>query len=237
MVNSQFSKQKIQKPHKKLNWLRAAVLGANDGIVSISGLVAGVAGATESTQAIFTAGVAGVTAGAIAMAAGEYVSVSSQRDSEKAMLKRQHHQLKNDTNDSLQQELALIYQEKGLAPATAKKVAAELSQNDPLRAHAEVKFGIDPDELTNPLHAAVASAAAFIAGAVVPMLAIILPPASFRMPVAFGSVLLALVIAGVVGAKVGNSSVAKSTTRVVVGGVFAMVVTYGIGKLFNVAVG
>jgi VIT1/CCC1 family predicted Fe2+/Mn2+ transporter len=222
------------KSNKQLNWLRAAVLGANDGIVSIAGLVVGVAGASDSFKVIFTAGMAGVIAGALSMAAGEYVSVSSQRDTERALLNRQKHRLKNNPEDELE-ELAQVYEAKGLRPATAAKVATELTAHDPLRAHAEACLGLDPDDLTNPWHAAVASAAAFVAGSTIPIVAILVPPTSIRVPVTFAAVILALACTGAISARVGGASKRRATLRVVVGGALAMIVTYAIGNLFGVS--
>jgi VIT1/CCC1 family predicted Fe2+/Mn2+ transporter len=219
----------------KLNWLRASVLGANDGIVSISGLVVGVAGATSSKNAIMIAGLAGVLAGALSMAAGEYVSVSTQRDTEKALLAKEAWELENMPKEELA-ELTAIYQHKGLKRSTAELVAKELTAHDAFAAHVDAELGIDPDDLTNPWHAAFASAAAFTAGAIIPMAAILLPPANLRVPVTFIAVLIALAVTGVVSAKVGGSSPKKATIRVVLGGALAMAVTYGIGQLFSVSV-
>jgi VIT1/CCC1 family predicted Fe2+/Mn2+ transporter len=218
----------------RLNWLRASVLGANDGIVSIAGLVVGVAGATESSSVILTAGVAGIIAGAISMAAGEYVSVSSQRDSEKALLKKERWELKNFPEQELE-ELVAIYQEKGLKPSTARLVATELTKKDAFAAHVDVELGIDPNNLTNPWHAAFASAISFLVGAFLPLLAIIIPPAEIRIPVTFISVVVALAITGYVSARIGGARVFEAVVRVVLGGVVAMGVTYGIGKLLGVS--
>lgn len=218
----------------KLNWLRASVLGANDGIVSIAGLVIGVAGATSSTQIILTAGMAGVIAGAISMAAGEYVSVSSSRDTEKALLKKEKYEVENYPEQELA-ELAAIYQEKGLSKETAMTVAKELTKKDVYAAHIDAELHIDPNNLTNPWHAAFASAAAFLAGATIPMIAILLPPEPTRIPFAFFSVLIALVITGTISAKVGGANMLQAVIRVVSGGALAMVITYGVGKLFNVS--
>jgi VIT1/CCC1 family predicted Fe2+/Mn2+ transporter len=226
--------KKNERSNQKLNWLRAAVLGANDGIVSIAGLVVGVAGASNSTSFIFTAGAAGVVAGALSMAAGEYVSVSSQRDSERALLDRQHHEINNSPDEKIQ-ELAAIYEAKGLSSATATVVASELSAHDAFRAHADARLGIDPDDLTNPWHAAVASAASFTVGSIVPIIAILLPPAAYRVPIAFASVIIALGVTGMLSAKVGGADPVKATLRVVVGGALAMAVTYGVGILFGVS--
>ncbi len=219
----------------KLNWLRAAVLGANDGIVSVAGLVVGVASATDNRSLIVTAGVAGIIAGALSMAAGEYVSVSSQKDSEKAMLAMEKYELENFPEEELQ-ELVNIYKNKGLSDKTARKVALELTKNDPFRAHVEAELGINPDELTNPLHAAVASALSFVSGAVIPLFAIIIPPEEIRIKVAFLAVVFALIVTGYISAKVGKADPRKAVLRVVLGGVIAMVITYFIGKIFGVAV-
>ncbi|MBI5357693.1 VIT family protein [Candidatus Saccharibacteria bacterium] len=218
----------------KTNWLRAAVLGANDGIVSISGLVVGVAGAAASQSVILAAGVAGVIAGALSMAAGEYVSVSSQRDVEKALLAKEAYELKNFPEEELE-ELKGIYKRKGLSDKTAALVAHELTEHDPFKAHVEAELGIDPNNLTSPTHAAFASAASFTAGALIPLIAIILPPESIRIPVTFASVIFALIITGVLSAWVGKSDPVKATVRVVLGGVLAMVVTYAVGKIFHIS--
>jgi vacuolar iron transporter family protein len=220
------------KAGTKLNWLRAAVLGANDGIVSIAGLVVGVAGATGSRGLIITAGVAGIVAGALSMAVGEYVSVSSQRDSERALLEKERQALADHPEHELQ-ELAYIYYKKGLKKETALTVAKELSAKDAFAAHVDAELGIDPDNLTNPGHAALASALAFLAGAIIPLVAIILPSESYRIPVAFGSVVLALIITGVLSAAAGGASKLTATLRIVAGGVLAMAITYAVGKLIG----
>ena len=217
----------------KLNWLRAGVLGANDGIISIAGLVVGVAGATTSPGIIFTTGIAGIVAGAISMAAGEYVSVSSSRDTEKALLEKERFELKHYPEAELQ-ELAGIYERKGLSKKTAMTVAQELSARDPVAAHFDAELGIDPDNLTNPWHAAFASAIAFSVGALIPITAIILPPEELRIPVAFIAVIIALIITGIISAKIGQANVLRAVARVVLGGALAMIVTYGIGRLFGI---
>jgi vacuolar iron transporter family protein len=226
------------EPHRnntgsKLNWLRASVLGANDGIVSVAGLVLGVAGATNSEGIIFTAGMAGIIAGAISMAAGEYVSVSSSRDTERALLKKEKYELENYPKEELQ-ELIVLYEKRGLSKKTATLVAEELTAKDAYAAHVDAELGIDPNNLTNPWHAAFASAASFLVGAAIPLIAIILPPAELRIPVAFVSVVLALAITGTVSAKVGDANIKRAIIRVVSGGALAMIVTYGVGKLFGV---
>lgn len=231
--------KKHVEPHapnhaSRLNWLRATVLGANDGIVSIAGLVAGVAGATDSVGIIFTAGLAGIIAGAISMAAGEYVSVSSQRDSEKALLAKERAELRDFPKEELA-ELANLYEKKGLQKSTALLVAKELTAKDAFLAHADAELGIDPHNLTNPWHAAFASAAAFLVGAVIPLVAILVPPSGVRIPVAFASVVVALGINGMMSARVGYANVFRAVIRVIIGGILAMTVTYGIGKFFNVS--
>jgi VIT1/CCC1 family predicted Fe2+/Mn2+ transporter len=218
----------------KLNWLRAAVLGANDGIISISGLVVGIAGATSSSTIILATGVAGVVAGAISMAAGEYVSVSSQRDTEKALLAKETWELKHFPEEELQ-ELIGLYEAKGMSRKTAETVANELTEHDAFAAHVDAELGIDPNDLTNPWHAAFASALSFLVGAVIPLAAIMLAPTAFRIPATFVAVLLALVLTGTLSARVGGAHAGRATFRVVVGGAIAMAVTFGIGKLFGVS--
>ena len=217
----------------KLNWLRAAVLGANDGIVSISALIVGVAGATSSSQVIVTAGIAGTVAGALSMAVGEYVSVSSQRDAERVLLEKERKELQNFPEQELE-ELTSIYQGKGLSRQTAEVVAKELTERDAFAAHVDAELGIDPDDLTNPWHAAYASAIAFFTGAVIPLFAS-LAPGSIRIPLIFAAVIIALTITGAVSAHVGGAHKKTAIFRVVAGGVLAMAITFGIGKLFGVA--
>jgi VIT1/CCC1 family predicted Fe2+/Mn2+ transporter len=161
----------------KLNWLRAGVLGANDGIVSVAGIVVGVAAATVERSPIITAGVAGLVAGALSMALGEYVSVSTQRDTERALLDKERRELIEEPEAELE-ELVGMYRAKGLSPETARTVAVELTAHDAFAAHIDIELGIDPDELTNPWHAAISSAIAFTVGALLPLLAILLPPPS-----------------------------------------------------------
>lgn len=218
----------------KLNWLRAAVLGANDGIVSIAGLIVGVAGATDSLQIILTAGIAGIIAGAISMAAGEYVSVSSSRDTEKALLAREKYELEHDPQGELE-ELACIYEEKGLSRKTAMLVAQELTDKDPYAAHIDAELGIDPNNLTNPWHAAFASAGAFLVGAAIPILFAIITPQDIRIPAIFISVIVALAINGTISARIGGANVPRAIIRVVFGGALAMIVTYSVGRFFGVS--
>ena len=227
------------EPHRvafasRLNWLRAGILGANDGIVSIAALVVGVAAATSDIRTILIAGVAGIVAGSISMAAGEYVSVSSQRDSERALIARERQELIDQADEELL-ELAEIYQAKGLTASTARLVAKELTAHDAISAHLEAELGIDERGLTNPWHAAFSSALAFLAGATLPMLAITLPPDGWRIPLAFGASLLALAITGWVGARLGNSPPLRPVFRVLAGGTFALLLTWGIGTVLGVS--
>jgi VIT1/CCC1 family predicted Fe2+/Mn2+ transporter len=217
----------------RLNWLRAAVLGANDGIVSVAALVVGVAGASVTSGHILITGIAGLLAGALSMAAGEYVSVSTQRDTEEALLAKEKWELENEPEKELE-ELTVLYQQKGLSRETAERAAQELTKHDALGAHLETELHIDPDNLTNPWHAAIASALSFVAGAVIPLLAISLPPENMRIALTFASVIIALAITGSWSARIGGAPVAPATVRVVIGGVIAMAITYGIGALFGV---
>lgn len=224
----------VARHESKLNWLRAAVLGANDGIVSMAGLVFGVAGATDSFLTILTAGVAGITAGAISMAAGEYVSVSSSRDMEKSLLEKEKFELENFPEKELE-ELTRIYEHKGLSKSTAKKAALELTKHNALKAHFDAELRIDPENLTNPQHAALASAISFALGGLIPLLAMIIPPPNLRFTISIPSVIVALIITGVWSARVGQANIIKAVFRVVSGGILAMAVTYGIGRLFKIS--
>ena len=219
----------------RLNWLRAGVLGANDGIVSVAGIVVGVAGATLARGPIFTAGLAGLVAGAVSMALGEYVSVSSQRDSEKALLAKERRELAEDPQGELA-ELAELYQAKGLAESTAQQVAAELSEHDVFAAHVDAELGIDPEELTRPAQAAAASAVSFTVGALLPLLAILLPPELWRVPVTVVVVLAALALTGWVSARLGGAPATRAITRVLIGGALGLAVTYGVGHLVGAAI-
>ena len=214
----------------RLNWLRAAVLGANDGIVSTAGVVVGVAGATDDHGAILVAGIAALTAGAISMAAGEYVSVSTQRDSERAILAMEAVELRQ-MPETEQRELARLYRDKGLSAETADLVAAELTAQDALTAHADVEFGIDPSGLTNPWHAAWASMLAFTLGAVLPLLVVALVPDGVRLPVTVAVVAAALALTGFASARLGYSPPLRAVARNVTGGMVAMAVTYVVGAL------
>ncbi|MFG1809077.1 VIT family protein [Streptomyces sp. NPDC049040] len=216
----------------RLNWLRAAVLGANDGIVSTAGLVVGVAGATDSRSALLTAGLAGLMAGSLSMAAGEYVSVSTQRDSEQAALALEREELATTPQAELD-ELTGLLQDLGITHELAREVAEQLTARDALGAHARVELGIDPDELANPWHAAWASFVSFTVGALLPLLAIVLPPADWRLGVTVVSVLAALSACGLISARLGNAPVRPAVIRNVAGGAIAMAVTYAVGTLLG----
>ncbi|MEU4447605.1 VIT family protein [Actinosynnema sp. NPDC050801] len=229
------------EPHRddlsgRLNRLRAGVLGANDGIVSTAGLVVGVAGATTDRTAILAAGVAGLVAGSLSMAGGEYVSVSTQRDTERAALKLEERELREMPEEE-ERELAEIYQDKGLSEELAAQVARELTEQDALRAHAEAELQIDPDNLTSPWQAAWASLLAFAAGASIPLVAIVLPPTQWRVWACALAVLVGLVLTGVISARLGSSRTGRAVRRNVVVGSLTMVVTYSVGLLFGVTVG
>jgi VIT1/CCC1 family predicted Fe2+/Mn2+ transporter len=219
----------------RLNRLRAAVLGANDGIVSEAGLVVGVAGATTDRATLLTAGLAGLVAGAVSMSLGEYVSVSSQRDAERDLLERERRELLEEPDAELQ-ELVEIYEAKGLSHATARKVAEELTAADALGAHAEAELHIDPEDLVNPLTAGTASAIAFSLGALLPLLAITLPPTDARVATAVIVTLVALALTGWLSARAGGGNPRRSVLRVLIGGAIGLAVTYVIGQLTGAAV-
>ena len=220
----------------RLNWLRAAVLGANDGIVSTAGIVLGVAGATTDRQAIVVAGIAGLVAGAMSMAAGEYVSVSTQRDSEKALLRKEELELIEEPEEELA-ELAGIYVSKGLDEVLALEVARQLTDHDALGAHAEAELGIDPDDLSSAWNAAFASMIAFTVGALLPLLTITLVATGARIWVTVASVTLALAVTGGVSARLGQAPPGRAVGRNVAGGLFAMTITYLVGMLVGARVG
>ncbi len=217
-----------------MNWLRAGVLGANDGIVSTAAIVVGVAGATSLVAPIFIAGIAGLVGGAVSMALGEYVSVSSARDSEHALILKEERELRETPDEELA-ELAGLYQAKGLSPETAHQVAVELTSHDALAAHLSIELNIDQNDVVSPWAAAAASALAFTIGAILPLLAILLPPAEWRIPVTFAAVLLALALTGWIAATIGGSPKLRSVLRVVIGGALALTATYAIGTLLGVA--
>lgn len=214
----------------RLNWLRAGVLGANDGIVSMAALLVGVAAANPDDATILTAGWAGIAAGALSMGIGEYVSVSSQRDAERAQLKREA-QWHEDRPEWELEQLVRLNIETGMTEATARTAALEQHQKDPLSIHAKMHLGIDPNDIVNPWHAGIASFIAFTVGGIAPLLSILLLPESIRIPATFGVVLLALAMTGAASGRIGYASKRRSVLRNVVGGALAMAITYGIGSL------
>lgn len=221
---------------ERLNWLRAGVLGANDGIVSIAGVAVGVAGATTDADTILVAGVASLVAGALSMAGGEYVSVSTQRDTEKAALRLEKYELET-MPEAEERELTGIYEERGLSPRLAAEVARELTEKDALQAHAQAELGIDPHGLTSPWQAAWASLAAFVVGGLLPLVAISVPGAGMRVWACAIAVGLGLVLTGAVSARLGNANVSRAIARNVGIGALTMLVTYLVGVLFGVTVG
>ncbi|HLT59894.1 MAG TPA: VIT family protein [Microlunatus sp.] len=215
---------------QKLNWLRAGVLGANDGIVSTAGIVIGVAAATTDRGAIGIAGLAGLVAGALSMAAGEYVSVSTQRDTEQALIAKEREELRTMPAQELE-ELTQLYRDKGLSDELAREVATELTRKDALAAHLDAELNLDADDVANPWTAAIASAASFSVGALLPLLAILLPPSELRIPLTFVAVVLALALTGVVSSRLGSAPSGRAVVRNVIGGAVAMIITYGVGRL------
>jgi VIT1/CCC1 family predicted Fe2+/Mn2+ transporter len=218
-----------------LNRLRAAVLGANDGIVSVAGIVMGFAGATSDRHTIFFGGMAGLVAGALSMAAGEYVSVSTQRDTERALIRKESKELAEEPDEELA-ELADLYHQKGLSPELARQVAHELTEKDALRAHLDIELGIDPDELTSPWQAAAASMFSFTLGALLPLLTILVFAEHLRVWITFGAVTVALALTGYVSSRFGEAPTRPAVVRNVLGGLLAMVVTYAIGSLIGIGV-
>lgn len=216
-------------------WLRAAVLGANDGILSTAGIVVGVSSADASHSGIVTAGIAGVVAGALSMAAGEYVSVSSQSDLERSDLAMERRELREDPEGELH-ELAGIYEDRGLAPDLAMRVARQLTAAGALEAHARDELGLSKHRAARPLQAAWASALAFILGALLPLAAISFTPADARIAVTVAVTLIALGALGGTGAHLGGASVVRGAARVMVWGAVAMIVTWAIGSLIGGAV-
>lgn len=215
----------------KLNWLRAGVLGANDGIVSTSGLIVGVAAADPTaTGTILVAGVAGLVSGAVSMALGEYVSVSTQRDTERALITQEAGELRDYPEQELE-ELTGLYQKQGLSRGVAEQVAAELTAHDALGAHLQIELGIRRGNLTSPWQAAAASAVSFTVGAIIPLVAALLTPPGWRIGVTVVAVLIALALTGWVSARLGSARVRPALVRLLIGGALGMAVTFGIGRL------
>ena len=232
MANQEFQRSVMAA---KLNWLRAGVLGANDGIVSTAGLVMGVAGATTDSGAILIAGVAGLVAGSISMAGGEYTSVSAQKDSEKAALQKERLELAADPEGELR-ELAWFYEQKGMSLELATKVAEELTAKDALKAHAEAELGIDSEQHASPGQAALASFIAFAGGSLLPLLAVTGPWIEYRIPVTVSAVVASLAITGYVGAKIGGAKSSAAIIRNVVVSLLTMGITYAIGQLVGTTI-
>ncbi|WP_134679432.1 VIT1/CCC1 transporter family protein [Paracoccus ravus] len=216
-------------------WLRAAVLGANDGIVSVGALISGVAAANPDREAVLVAGLAGLVAGALSMAMGEYVSVSSQRDTEHADIAREAAALRDMPEDELH-ELAAIYESRGMAPGTALQAAREVTAADALQAHLRDEIGLNEISRANPYLAAAASAATFSIGAALPLVAAAIAPGGAVIPAVLVSVVIALALLGGLGARAGGAPAPRAILRVVLGGVLALAITAGVGRLFGVAV-
>jgi VIT1/CCC1 family predicted Fe2+/Mn2+ transporter len=236
-----FVGRRHREPHSadlggRLNWLRAGVLGANDGLVSTAGIVVGVAGATSTLSTILTAGLAGLVAGALSMAGGEYVSVSTQRDTEEAMIALERWELANEP-EAEAEELAAIYQRRGLSPRLAEEVARELMAGDALRAHVEAELQIDPEALTNPWEAALASFVSFAVGGLVPVLAIVVPLAGWRVAITVAAVVVGLIITGYSSARLGKAPPWPAVIRNVAVGILTMAITFVVGKITGGLVG
>ena len=225
----------VATSNNQLNKLRAAVLGGNDGIVSTAGLVLGVAGASASKETILIAGVAGLVSGAISMAAGEFVSVSSQRDSEKAFLERMRTHIASKHHSSEAEEFIERFKEKGISEATAIKVADELEAAGTLTTELEKELGIDADDLSNPWSAAIASALSFTAGSIIPLAAVFFSSDEWRLPITVAAVLLSLILTGTLSARAGQANKTRAALRVVVWGIGAMAITYAIGHVIGVS--
>lgn len=219
----------------RTGWLRAAVLGANDGLLSVASLMVGVSGASFERSQLILTGVAGIVAGAMSMAAGEYVSVSSQSDSEAADLAREERELKTHPEHE-QRELAAIYIKRGLPKALAVEVADALMAHDELEAHARDELGITEHSTAKPVQAALASAASFITGGLAPLLAVVLTPTALALPVLVCVTILALAALGLAGARTGGAPLMPAAVRVVIWGSIAMAITFAAGKLFHATV-
>ena len=215
------------------NWLRAAVLGANDGIISISSLAIGIAAASSTREPIILAGVAGLVAGALSMAAGEYVSVSSQTDTEKADIEREIQELKEMPEEELQ-ILAQIYERRGLSKETAMQVALEFTAKDALSAHIRDELGINEISQANPIQAALASGAAFTIGGILPLLAVFFAPVKGMEYWLYGFTIISLIILGGIAAKTGGSSIKKAIFRITIWGTIAMGLSAAVGYIFGI---
>lgn len=219
----------------RISWLRAAVLGANDGIVSTASLIVGVAAASAATSEVLVAGIAGLVAGAMSMAAGEYVSVSSQSDTEQTDLARERAELETEPTFE-REELTQIYAKRGLEPYLARQVADQLMAKDPLGAHAQDELGISEITTARPVLAALTSAATFAVGAVLPLAMVLVSPPAALIPAVSGSSLLFLALLGAAGARTGGANIWKAAIRVTFWGALAMALTAGIGALVGTVV-
>ena len=217
-------------------WLRAAVLGANDGLISTASLIVGIAASGTTRSAILVAGIAGLTAGALSMAAGEYVSVSSQLDTERADIAREQRELTAEPEAELE-ELASIYEQRGLSSDLAREVASQLSNQDRLAVHARDELGIEITALARPVQASAVSALSFISGAVLPVLIVAFAPASARMIATVVATLVGLVLLGGAGAQLGGAPRGRAAARVFVGGSLALAIALGIGRLTGATIG
>nr|AAO91892.1 nodulin-related protein-like protein [uncultured bacterium] len=215
-----------------IGWLRAAVLGANDGLISTASLVVGVAASGTGRPAVLIAAVAGLVAGAMSMAAGEYVSVSSQADTESADLARERHELAT-TPDAEKDELVGIYIDRGLTPALARQVADQLMERDALGAHSRDELGLSPATSARPIQAALASAAAFAVGATLPVAVAAIAPTAWLTRLVTASALVLLTVLGAVAARVGGAAIGRGAVRVAFWGALAMAVSAGVGRLFG----
>lgn len=225
----------VPSHHNRMNTLRAGVLGANDGIVSIAALLLGVIATGASDTVVFGAGLASTIAGAVSMALGEYVSVSSQRDTERVLIAKEAKELAEDPTAE-HVELSEILHSYGISPATANQAATEIGQGDALGAHLQLELGIDNEQMTSPLAAAFSSAVSFLLGALLPMVSVFIAPAGWDAGVVFVVTLLVLAVTGFISAQISGTSPMRACGRLVIGGALGLAVTYGVGVLFGVAV-
>jgi len=226
----------IRSLSRQLNWLRAGVLGANDGIVSVAAVVIGVAAADASTSALRTSGLAALVGGALSMALGEYVSVSSQRDAQTTLIAKERLELETEPEAELD-ELAGLYEDRGLSAETARQVAVELTAHDALAAHLSAELNLSEDDVASAGNAAFASAASFLVGGLIPFLAVVLLPEGVRVPLTFVSVLVALALTGYLSSRVNDTPRLRPTARLVAGGALALVATFVVGSAVGALVG
>lgn len=219
--------------HNRMNTLRAGVLGANDGIVSVAALLLGVIATGASDGVIFGAGIASIIAGAVSMALGEYVSVSSQKDTEKVLIEKERRELAEDPKAE-HAELAGILQSYGISDETAHRAATEISSTNPLAAHLQLELGIDDSEPTKPMAAAASSAIAFLLGALLPLLSVFIAPEGWTAVVVFVVTLITLALTGALSARLAGTSVPRACARLVIGGALGLALTYGVGALFDI---